>query len=316
MLIYIAKMTLIGLGLCIVMLLTTQCRSTSSSTCPECENYPQLWALPEGFPDNDRLVLKGEGVSVPGLKSILTQTASAKSDARIDAEQKAIQFCRDLGFPSPTSATDSGIFSESQIAKNLRELVGDSKIKLARCRLADGGRTACTILMIIEKTNIKKTCELAMTDLSSSEIDSLKSRRKTVYGVVYFDNQPAYIDSENLSNAFVWYESEEQNNRRRRSQSEARSLLWDSYTLTIRDGDTPRISFRYRARENVGYIHDGLSEPWRPIHVRVVQVGPRCKDSRGIFLQKVYLESDYFSGTFDVIQFFNKTPTRGLSACT
>jgi hypothetical protein len=84
---------------CVVFCLTTlfmaHCRSTSSLEC-FAPGEGSIASMEEGFASDDKLIVKGNGLSTSGFKfkTSLQETSSAKQNALMDAERRAIEICR------------------------------------------------------------------------------------------------------------------------------------------------------------------------------------------------------------------------------
>lgn len=177
-------MKFIEFGICAALLLAMECLNTSNKITYDRRKNDLLWSLSEGFQDDHKLILKGEGFSVPGLKTVLQRNSSAQANAHTDAERRAIQICRSAMIHHPGDETDFGI---TEVDRELTQLVRSSKKIVRNCKYADSKQylVSCKILVMIERTNIRKTCELNMAQRSQThglyaQKGDLPAEKKTI----------------------------------------------------------------------------------------------------------------------------------------
>jgi len=120
--------------------------------------------LEEGFMGEDKLIVKGDGVSKEGVKTRLQKEATAKLAARMDAESKVLSICRGANVQMAATVTDAQL-AGTAIGKDLAGRLKGAKVKKSNC-LPDGELIGCKVIMEIEKKGIKKDCELAMGDIA------------------------------------------------------------------------------------------------------------------------------------------------------
>lgn len=121
-------------------------------------------SLEEGFIGEDKLIVKGDGVSPKGLTSTLQKEAAAKEAARIDAQRKVIEICRGANVQA-AATVDNFALAGSAVGKDLQGRMKGAKVKKANCK-PEGDIVGCKVLMEVEKKGIKKECELAMAELA------------------------------------------------------------------------------------------------------------------------------------------------------
>ncbi|MCS6971848.1 MAG: hypothetical protein NZL89_02395 [Leptospiraceae bacterium] len=118
----------------------------------------------EGFVGEDKLLVKGDGVSPAGLTTQLQKEAAAKEAARMDAQRKVIEICRGANIQA-AATVDNFALAGSAVGKDLVGRLKGAKVKKANCK-PDGDRVGCKVLMEIYKKGIKKECEMAMAELA------------------------------------------------------------------------------------------------------------------------------------------------------
>ncbi len=150
--------------------------------------------------------------------------------------------------------------------------------------------------------------------ISASKGSPVSTKKRTIHGIVYIDGQPAYIDERDLNDAFRWYKSPEQDLKPSKAQHTPETILWGNDSLDIDDGSANHKTFSYKIINGIGNVSRD-DHNWRPINIKVIQIGPTCRHLKGVFLQKVYLESDFFAGTFDVVQVLGKRPRKEKPPC-
>ena len=121
-------------------------------------------SLEEGFIGDDKLIVKGDGISPAGLKSSLQKEAAAKEAARIDGQRKVIEICRGANMQAAATVENNQL-AGSAIGKDLAGRIKGAKVKKSNCK-PDGELMGCKVIMEIEKKGIKKDCELAMGELA------------------------------------------------------------------------------------------------------------------------------------------------------
>lgn len=121
-------------------------------------------ALEEGFQGEDKLIVKGDGVSADGAKTNLQKEATAKEAARIDGQRKVIEICRGANVQA-AATVDNFKLAGSAVGKDLQGRLKGAKVKKSNCK-PDGDTIGCKVLMEVEKKGIKKECELAMAELA------------------------------------------------------------------------------------------------------------------------------------------------------
>jgi len=121
-------------------------------------------SLEEGFIGEDKLIVKGDGISPKGLTSSLQKEAAAKEAARIDGQRKVIEICRGANIQA-AATVDNFALAGSAVGKDLAGRMKGAKVKKANCK-PENDIVGCKVLMEIEKKGIKKDCELAMAELS------------------------------------------------------------------------------------------------------------------------------------------------------
>ena len=121
-------------------------------------------SLEEGFIGEDKMILKGDGVSPEGMKTALQKEAAAKEAARTDGQRKVIEICRGANIQAATTV-DNFALAGTAIGKELMGRVKGAKVTKANCK-PDGDRVGCKVLMEIQKKGVKKDCELAMAELA------------------------------------------------------------------------------------------------------------------------------------------------------
>jgi hypothetical protein len=146
-----------------VAFLATYCGSTKGMQ-DISQGEGSVDSLEEGFIGDDKLVVKGDGISPTGLKSSLQREAAAKEAARIDGQRKVIEICRGANIQA-AATVDNFALAGSAVGKDLAGRMKGAKVKKANCK-PEGDIVGCKVLMEIEKKGIKKDCELAMAELS------------------------------------------------------------------------------------------------------------------------------------------------------
>jgi hypothetical protein len=121
-------------------------------------------SLEEGFIGEDKLIVKGDGVSPKGNYTSLQKEAMAKEAARIDGQRKVIEICRGANIQA-AATVDSFALAGSAVGKDLAGRMKGAKVKKANCK-PEGDQVGCKVLMEIQKKGIKKECELAMAELA------------------------------------------------------------------------------------------------------------------------------------------------------
>lgn len=145
-----------------VAFLATYCGNTKGLT-DISQGEGSVDSLEEGFQGDDKLIVKGDGVSPIGMKTNLQKEAAAKEAARIDGQRKVIEICRGANIQA-AATVDNFALAGSAVGKDLAGRMKGAKVKKANCK-PDGEQVGCKVLMEIEKKGIKKDCELAMSEL-------------------------------------------------------------------------------------------------------------------------------------------------------
>ncbi len=117
-----------------------------------------------GFVGEDKLIVKGVGVSKEGLRTQLQKEGTAKEAARMDAMSKVIEICRGANMQAAATVENNQL-AGSAIGKDLKGRIKGAKVKKSNCN-PDGELMGCKVIMEIEKKGIKKDCELAMGELA------------------------------------------------------------------------------------------------------------------------------------------------------
>ncbi|HRP69873.1 MAG TPA: hypothetical protein PLY93_10115 [Turneriella sp.] len=117
-----------------------------------------------GFIGDDKLIVKGAGVSKKGVKTSLQKEATAKEAARMDAMSKVIEICRGANMQAAATVENAEL-ANSVIGKDLAGRIKGAQVKKSNCK-PDGEYVGCKVIMEITKKGIKKDCELAMADLA------------------------------------------------------------------------------------------------------------------------------------------------------
>jgi hypothetical protein len=146
-----------------VAFLATYCGGGTKGVTDISQGEGSVDSLEEGFVGEDKLIVKGDGVSGPNLKTALQKEAAAKLAARIDGQTKVLDICRGANIQA-AATVDNFQLAGSAVGKDLQGRMKGAKVKKANCK-PDGEQVTCKVLMEIEKKGIKKDCELAMSDL-------------------------------------------------------------------------------------------------------------------------------------------------------
>ena len=147
----------------VMAIFATSCASTDKKLTDIDQGEGSVSALEEGFVGEDKLVVKGDGVSPKGMTTSLQKEAAAKEAARIDGQRKVIEICRGANIQA-AATVDNFALAGSAVGKDLAGRMKGAKVKKSNCK-PDGDVVGCKVLMEIEKKGIKKDCELAMSEL-------------------------------------------------------------------------------------------------------------------------------------------------------
>ena len=106
-----------------------------------------------GFVGEDKLIVKGVGVSKEGVKTQLQKEGTAKEAARMDAMSKVIEVCRGANIQAAATVENNQL-AGSAIGKDLAGRIKGAKVKKSNCK-PDGELMGCKVIMEIEKKGIK-----------------------------------------------------------------------------------------------------------------------------------------------------------------
>jgi hypothetical protein len=151
-------------ALFVVAFLATYCGGGTKGLQDISQGEGSVDSLEEGFIGDDKLIVKGDGVSPKGNYTSLQKEAMAKEAARIDGQRKVIEICRGANIQA-AATVDSFALAGSAVGKDLAGRMKGAKVKKANCK-PEGDQVNCKVLMEIYKKGIKKECELAMAELA------------------------------------------------------------------------------------------------------------------------------------------------------
>jgi hypothetical protein len=124
-------------------------------------------------------------------------------------------------------------------------------------------------------------------------------KRKTVKEIVYINDMPAYVQSQGM-----WYAASKQATLPKTGKPLPRSILWSKKSFGIPKDMSDDLhpgnwrTLHYKVEGDLGYVSTDRHD-WRLLQIKVMQIGPKCSHSKGSFIQRVYLECDFFAGIFD-----------------
>lgn len=167
------KKILTALMLVAVVALVGNCKSTSSKL-----NDPSIKGLTEGdlretleegFVGEDKMIIRGVGVSSPNTKGAIKKEANAKRAALDVASARVIEICLGANVKA-ASSVDSNEFAGSAVAKDLQGRIKTGTVKKSSCGpdKEQPDVTGCEIIMEIQKKGIKRECELAVEKLANN----------------------------------------------------------------------------------------------------------------------------------------------------
>jgi len=147
-----------------VAFLTTYCGSGTKGMNDISQGEGSVDEIEGGFVGDDKLVVKGVGVSKKGVTTNLQKEGTAKEAARMDAMSKVIEVCKGANIQAAATVENNEL-AGSAIGKDLQGRLKGAQIKKSNCK-PDGDRIGCKVIMEIVKKGIKKECDLAVSELA------------------------------------------------------------------------------------------------------------------------------------------------------
>ncbi|HNA80437.1 MAG TPA: hypothetical protein PKY99_13325, partial [Turneriella sp.] len=132
-----------------IAFLATYCGGSTKGMQDISQGEGSVDELEGGFVGDDKLIVKGAGVSKEGLKTALQKEATAKEAARMDAMAKVIEICRGANIQAAATVSNNQL-EGSAIGKDLKGKIKGAKPKKSNCK-PDGELVGCKIIMEIEK---------------------------------------------------------------------------------------------------------------------------------------------------------------------